>query len=82
LRFTELDVRNKVLQISNRSIKGMMNIPMNTNPKNNIVTIQGKNGELLAAAVMLSKHGIEVSVPKALMKPIADQAFINPDFNK
>lgn len=55
---------------------------MNANPKNNFVTIQGKHGELLAAAVMLSKHGLEVSVPKALMKPVADQAFINPDFKK
>ena len=52
---------------------------MNANPKNNIVTIQGKNGELLAAAVMLSKHGLEVSVQKDLMKSFAEQAFINPD---
>jgi hypothetical protein len=60
----------------------MMNKPMNAIPKNNLVTIQGNKGELLAAAVMPSKHGLEVSVPKAFMKATADQAFINPDFKK
>lgn len=72
----------KVLQIFNGLIRGIINNPMNANQKKNIVTIQGKQGELLAAAVMLSKHGLEVSVSKALMKPIVDQAFINPDFKK
>lgn len=31
------------------------------------LVIQGKKGELLAAAVMLSIHGIEVSIPKNLI---------------
>jgi hypothetical protein len=31
------------------------------------LVIQGKKGELLAAAVMLSIHGIEVFVPKSLV---------------
>jgi hypothetical protein len=55
---------------------------MNFNSKNKLVAINGKNGELLAAAVMLSKYGFEVSVPKTIMKPITDQALSNPDFKK
>ncbi|MCH6233583.1 hypothetical protein [Cognataquiflexum rubidum] len=55
---------------------------MNTHPKKNLVAIQGKRGELLAAAVMLSIHGLEVSVPKASMKPIVEQALFHPDFKK
>jgi hypothetical protein len=31
------------------------------------LVIQGKKGELLAAAVMLSIYGIEVSVPRSLV---------------
>jgi hypothetical protein len=31
------------------------------------LVIQGKRGELLAAAVMLSMHGIEVAIPSNLI---------------
>lgn len=55
---------------------------MNPNSKNNLIGINGKHGELLAAAVMLSIQGLEVSVPKTSMKPIAGQALFHPDFKK
>jgi len=55
---------------------------MNPNSKTNPIVINGKQGELLAAAVMLSKYGFEVSVPKTSLKPIADQALFHPDFKK
>lgn len=35
--------------------------------KTDFLVIQGKKGELLEAAVMLSIYGIEVTVPRSLM---------------
>jgi hypothetical protein len=41
---------------------------MGKGTKNNQVAIKGKCGELIAAAVMLSKYGLEVSIPESYMR--------------